>query len=325
MQISFVGDHQIFSLFSPFQQAERESEEKTRPKRWKGLFFFLTQPRFVLVRPHSMHRFSAFLTYTQPLSVSPELPLRLHSFLRGVPPPTLPPSLAHFCFSLSFRLSRWTSVSASNSNSNSNSFIGMTRESLAWPHSPCLALHKATRPGPVTSGLAWSTGCVMLRRGRPSLVCRVRSVDSHTMGMSASCSREGQLWQGFSVWSYTDYHCPLIPGLFCLRVWNVFVPKSSYSKSKALRVSVHMCAYCVECKSEFTYNKLSAIRTCARHLEGIRVSAIVAIAANAVDGAFACCAAVDGTLHTGLISLCRLEKARGTGWKTQGGTHDGLE
>lgn len=81
--------------------------------------------------------------------------------------PLAPPLARGLCpsplFSLSLSLS--TSVSASNSNSNSNSFIGMTRESLARAHSPWLPLHKAPRPGPVTSALSWSTGCVMLRRG----------------------------------------------------------------------------------------------------------------------------------------------------------------
>lgn len=76
--------------------------------------------------------------------------------------------------SLSLSLSLSTSVSASNSNSNSNSFIGMTRESLARALSPCLPCHKATRPGPVTSGLAWSTGCMMLRRGsHPSVLGQI--------------------------------------------------------------------------------------------------------------------------------------------------------
>lgn len=174
MQISFVGDHQIFSLLSPFQQAEGESEEKTLPKHWKGLFF-LTHPRFVLVRPHSMHQFSVFLSYTH-CSISIRIPSP-SSFLSTSLSLMLYPSLAHslnFALvypsdSLFLSLSHSTSVSASNSNSNPNSFIGMTRESLAQAHSPCLALHKATRPGPVTSGLAWSTGCVMLRRGSRAL------------------------------------------------------------------------------------------------------------------------------------------------------------
>lgn len=52
-----------------------------------------------------------------------------------------------------------------------------------------------------------------------------------------------------------------------------------------------------------------AIHTCAWHLERIRVSAVVSIAANTVDGALACGAAVDWTLHTGLVSLSWLEKS----------------
>lgn len=138
------------------------------------------------------------------------------------------------------------------------------------------------------------------------------------MGMSASRSCEGQLWQGFSVWSYTDYHCPLIPGRFCLRVWNVCVSKSSYLKSKTLQACIHPCVYnCVEKHFKFSYNNFTTIHTCARHLEGIGVGAVVSIAANAVDGAFTGGAAVDGTLHTGLISLSRLEEARRTSWKTE--------
>ena len=121
-----------------------------------------------------MHRFSSFLRYTQPLSLSLKLALPLHSFLRVFPSRFTPtPHRSPFLWSILptlFRsLFRSTSVSASNSNSNSNSFIGMTRESLAWAHSPGLPLHKATRPGPVTSGPAWSTGCVMLRRGSRAL------------------------------------------------------------------------------------------------------------------------------------------------------------
>lgn len=89
MQISFVGDHQIFSLLSPFQQAEREREEKNTTKTLKG-FFFLTHPCFVLVRPHSMHQFSVTPSPASFLSASLSL--------------TLYPSLAHFCFGLSFSL-----------------------------------------------------------------------------------------------------------------------------------------------------------------------------------------------------------------------------
>lgn len=55
------------------------------------------------------------------------------------------------------------------------------------------------------------------------------------------------------------------------------------------------------------------VRTCARHLERVRVGAIVPVPANTVHGAFAGGAAVDGTLQAGLISLSRLEKAGRTG------------
>lgn len=50
------------------------------------------------------------------------------------------------------------------------------------------------------------------------------------------------------------------------------------------------------------------LRTCARHLERIGVGAIVAVTANAINGAFAGGAAVDGTLQAGFISLGWLEE-----------------
>lgn len=53
----------------------------------------------------------------------------------------------------------------------------------------------------------------------------------------------------------------------------------------------------------------ASVRTCARHLERVRVGAIVSVPANAVHGAFTGGAAVDGTLHAGLVSLGWLEKA----------------
>lgn len=68
--------------------------------------------------------------------------------------------------------------------------------------------------------------------------------------------------------------------------------------------------FCGGCKFKFTCNNQSAVHTCAWHLKRIRVGAIVSVAANAVDGAFTGGAAVDGTLHTGFVSLSRLEKAR---------------
>lgn len=52
------------------------------------------------------------------------------------------------------------------------------------------------------------------------------------------------------------------------------------------------------------------IRTCARHLQGVGVGAIVSVAANAVNGAFTGGAAVDGALYTRLVPLSRLEEAR---------------
>lgn len=41
----------------------------------------------------------------------------------------------------------------------------MTREGLPQAYSQSLAFHKATCPGPVTSALAWSAACMILRRG----------------------------------------------------------------------------------------------------------------------------------------------------------------
>ena len=58
------------------------------------------------------------------------------------------------------------------------------------------------------------------------------------------------------------------------------------------------------------YVCMTPLHTCAWHLEGIRVGAIVAVAANAIGGAFIGGAAVNRTGHTGLVSLGRLEKAR---------------
>lgn len=49
--------------------------------------------------------------------------------------------------------------------------------------------------------------------------------------------------------------------------------------------------------------------TCAGHLERVRVGPVVAVPADAVDGAFAGGAAVDGTLQAGLVSLSGLEGA----------------
>lgn len=75
--------------------------------------------------------------------------------------------------------------------------------------------------------------------------------------------------------------------------------------------------FCGECRLKFTRNNQSAVHTRAWHLKRIGVSAIVPVAANAVDGAFTGGAAVDGTLHTGFISLSRLEKARRAGLRKE--------
>lgn len=90
---------------------------------------------------------------------------------------------------------------------------------------------------------------------------------------------------------------------------------------KGLWVRTHVCV-CEECNLKFTYHNLDAIRTRARHLERIGVGAIVSVAANAVNGAFTGGTAVDGTLHTGFISLSWLEKARWAGLKTEKDTYE---
>lgn len=184
----------------------------------------------------------------------------------------------------------------------------MTRESLASAHSPSLPPHKATRPGPVTSGLLWRTDCVMLRRGSWAL-CAGSDLWTATLWACQHPSRVRDSSDRVSVWSYTDYHCPSIPELFCLRVCDMCVSKSSYLKPKRFPF-VPVCKFM--CSINF-----STIHTCARHLERIWVGAIVSISANTVNSAFAGGAAVDGTLHAGLISLSWLEKARQAGWKTQ--------
>jgi hypothetical protein len=48
-------------------------------------------------------------------------------------------------------------------------------------------------------------------------------------------------------------------------------------------------------------------RTCARHVQGIQVSPVIAVAADTVDGPFRSSPAVDGTVGTGLVSLIGLE------------------
>ena len=138
---------------------------------------------------------------------------------------TLFPSLHHFCFGLSFRLSLSLSLSLPLNLSVSLRFKFKFKQ-LHWhdkresrPGSfSVLAPSQSSAPWPsnLCSGLEY--GLCDVEEGRPSLVCWVRSVDSRTMCMSASCSCEGQPRQGFSVWTYTDYDCPLIPGLLCLRV-----------------------------------------------------------------------------------------------------------
>lgn len=62
-------------------------------------------------------------------------------------------------------------------------------------------------------------------------------------------------------------------------------------------------------------NNVCGTRTGAGHLERIRVGAVISVAANAVDGAFAGGAAVDGALQAELIPLGGLEKPRWAGWK----------
>lgn len=64
---------------------------------------------------------------------------------------------------------------------------------------------------------------------------------------------------------------------------------------------------CVSC------SRVRAERTRARHLERVRVGAVEAVPADAVHGAFAGGAAVDGALHAGFVFLSRLEEARRAG------------
>lgn len=131
-------------------------------------------------------------------------------------------------------------MSVSNSNSNSNSFIGMTREGLASAHSPSLPPHIAMRPVPVTSGLVWSTDCVMLRRGSWRL-CAGSDLWTATLWACQHPFRVRDSSDRVSVWSYTDYHCPLIPERFCLCLWHVCVRKLI---SDAKTFSIPVCVLC---------------------------------------------------------------------------------
>lgn len=91
---------------------------------------------------------------------------------------------------------------------------------------------------------------------------------------------------------------------------DMCVSESSYLTPKRFPF---MSVYYVQVIGKFIYHSFSTIHTCARHLERIWVRAIVSISANAVNSTFTGGTAVDGTLHTGLISLSRLEKAWQTG------------
>lgn len=151
MQISFVGGHQIFSTGWGAERGKREL---------KGAVFFPSS-HFVLVRPHSMQQFPVFLTKRQQ---SP-------TFYQVLPASFLPTSMAHtlypsrHCslFGLSFSAS--LNLCAGLKFKFKFSFIGMTRDRLPQAYSQCLAFHKATCPGPVTSGSACSAACMILRRG----------------------------------------------------------------------------------------------------------------------------------------------------------------
>lgn len=157
-----------------------------------------------------------FLTYSQALSLSLKFPL-LHFYIRVFPSRFTPPSLT--CFGLSFRLSLSFNLGVSLK-------FKFKFKQLHWHDKRESRLGSFSVPAPSQSYAPWPSnlgtgleyGLCDVEEGKPSLVCWVRSVDRHTMCMSASCSCEGQLRQGFTVWSYTDYHCPLIPGLFSLRV-----------------------------------------------------------------------------------------------------------
>lgn len=181
MQISFVEDHQIFSLLSPFQPAECEKEEKT-VKPWKGLFLWpRTDPgvhaplSLALARiPSSAHSVSLF--QASPL---------LCSLCSNRPPLFLfpPPQI---------QILIWSASLAWQERVLPEPILG------GWPlHGP------AARPSNPGSGLEKEPCDV--EGGQLRLVCQVTSADV--------CVRTALLWQASSVWSRTDRHCSLISGL----------------------------------------------------------------------------------------------------------------
>lgn len=181
------------NLFPPLSLST--GREGVRKKHYQNVErgFFLTHPRFVLVRPHSMHRFSVFLTYTLALHPPSQI-LPPCSFLSTCLSLTLYPSLAHF--GLSFHPSLTLSLNLGVSLKFKFKFKQLhwhdKRKSRLGSFS-VLAPSQSYAPWPsnLWSGLEYEFCDV--EEGQPSLVCWVRSVDSHTMGMSASCSCEGQL------------------------------------------------------------------------------------------------------------------------------------
>lgn len=178
----------------------------------------------------------------------------------------------------------------------------MTRESLARAHSPWLPLHKAARPGPVTSALSWSTGCVMLRRGNHPCV----------LGQICGQTHYGHVSIMF-VWGTA------LTAFLCLEQHRLPLSFEPGAPQRADVKCVSARKLILETRGfvgEFLRDGKPSVffcfffqRTCARHLERIGVGAIVAVTANAVNGAFAGGAAVDGTLQAGFIPLGRFEEA----------------
>lgn len=109
------------------------------------------------------------------------LPLPCSLLLRSIPGPSLSSNL-YVSLKFKFKLKQlhWHDKRGSRLGSFSKS-------APSHSYAPC--------PSNLWSGLEY--GLCDVEEGQLTLVCWVRSVDSHTMSMSASLSCEGQLWQGF--------------------------------------------------------------------------------------------------------------------------------
>lgn len=205
MQISFVGDHQIFSLLSAFQQAVRESGEKTRPKRWKKLFFpVLFYLDHTLWTDSHMHIPSSSLTEY--------------------------PSLSPFGFGLSFRPSLLLNLSVSLK-------FKFKFKQLHWHDKRASCLGSFSVPAPSQSYVLWPSNLWsalesglygMLRRGSRAL-CVGSDLWTASLWACQRCvcvrdssDRVSLFWVAQTttvLWSRDSS---------CLRVWNVHVSKSSY-------------------------------------------------------------------------------------------------